>query len=288
MKDEQRKYIDAQLAKLEHYVTGVIDGTILTNQDIKLAVERYKRDRLNPIYTFRLDKLDKFFYFLSYIKINQDNQYTTFQPEPFQVFYLANIYGFYYTDTEDRRFTTSFLSIARKAGKSTLACIQALYHLAGDNALDAQVYLISDTRELANNSLKITKDLVSNSAALKKRIRNLFYSLRYKTSKTNSFIKSSTGDPEKLNSIRPNFALLDETHLFNDSQLPDMLKSGQIGIKSPLMSMTSTRGFLLNGHFQFDYEQHLKKVLRQEKEDENIFIMMFGLDSIEEINDPST
>lgn len=282
----QEQYISDQYLKLDQYVNGVQNGSIIANKQIKQAVDRYQKDLNNPLYEFRKDKLDKFFYFLYYVKLLQSNNYIQFQPEPWQVFYFANVYGFYLADTEIRRFTTSFITISRKNGKTSIAAIQSLYHLIYDGNIDAQVYFISKDRALANNGLRIAKNITKNSPALNKRTRVMQYSIKYETKATDNFMVAMPGEPDALNSIRPSFGIIDESHTFVNSDLPDMLKSGQVGVNNPLMSIISTRGYNTLGYYQYDYEQYLKQVLEGEKEDASTFIMMFGLDSEEEISKP--
>ncbi|WP_017732723.1 terminase large subunit [Nafulsella turpanensis] len=286
MTEKQKQFIQGCYTKLEGYVKDVTEGNILVNQDVLKAVQRYQRDRDSDKWQFRTDKLDKFFHFLTYIRINQEDNYVPFQPEPWQVFYFSNIYGFYYKGTDRRRFTTSFLTIARKNGKTTLAMIQSLYHLSRDGQQDAQVYVVSANSRLSGVGLDQAKNIVSHSPALKKRMRNMQYSVRFQNSKTNNFLKASTGDADSLNSIRPAAIIFDESHLYQGPELIDMGKSGQVGVNNPLCSIITTRGNNTTGWFQFDYEQYLRKVLDQEAEDESTFILMYGLHSVDEVGQP--
>ena len=282
----QEEYIQEQHKKLDQYVQDVLDGTIITNKRILQAVHRYVRDRASDKYDFRIDKLDKFFYFLTYIKINQDDKYVWFHPEPWQVFYLSSLFAFYHKGTDRRRFTTSFLCISRKNGKTTIAMLIALYGLTQDGVQDAQVYIVSATNKLANSGFDIAKNIVQHSPALKKRLRNMQYSIRYQTKETSNFLKAATGDPDSLNSIRPAVLIYDESHLYQTSDLIDMGKSGQVGVTNPQCHIITTRGNNTQGWFQYEYEKYLGKVLDQETTDESTFIMMFGLDTEEEVNQP--
>ena len=280
------KFIQQQHDKLQQFVDDVTNECFPVNQWISKAVDRYKRDILNDKYQFRKDKLDKVFSFLFYVRINQGDKYRRFYPEGWQLFYMANLYGIYRRNTNRRKYTTSFLTIARKNGKTTFAAVLALYHLVKDGVVDAQVYFVSGSKDQASIGLDYGKNIVEHSPALAKRIRVLQYSLRHKTKETNNFMKALPAEPDRLNSIRPAFLVVDETHIMPDDTLVDMGKSGQVGVTNPMLSITTTRGFNLD-YFQYEYEAYLKKVLNEEVSDEGTFIMIFGLDSEDEVEDPA-
>jgi phage terminase large subunit-like protein len=282
----REKYIQEQHAKLDKFVDDVINERFPVNQWIKKAVDRYKRDIRNDKYEYRKKEVSKVFHLLFYVRINQGDKYKRFYPEGWQIFYFANLYGIYRKKNGRRKYTTSFLSIARKNGKTTFSAVQAILHLIKGGTVDAQIYFVSGSKEMAGNGLTYGKNIVENSPALNKRIRRLQYSLQFKSKGTNNFFKTLPAEPEKLNSIRPAFGVIDETHIMPDDQLVKMMKSGQVGVRNPMMVMTTTRGFNLD-YFQYKYEKYLQKVLNQEVEDEGTFIMMFGLDDEEEVADPA-
>jgi phage terminase large subunit-like protein len=285
IREARAAYVREQYAKLDKFVDDVENEGFPVNQWIKKAVERYRRDLSDPRYEFREKELDKVFAFIFYVRINQGDKYRRFYPEGWQLFYFANLYGIYRKKNGRRKYTTSFLSIARKNGKTTFAAVQALVHLVKGGVIDSQIYFVSGSKDMAGNGLEYAKNIVEHSPALAKRVRVLQYSLRHKTKETNNFFKTLPAEPDKLNSIRPAFGVIDETHIMPDDSLVKMMKSGQVGIKNPMMGITTTRGFNLD-YFQYEYEQYLRKVLDQEAEDEGTFIMMFGLDDEEEVGNP--
>lgn len=284
-REARAAYVEKQYEGLYKFIADVKADAFPVNQWIKKAVDRWERDIANPKYEFQKEALDKVFRFLFYVRINQGDKYRRFYPEGWQLFSLANLYGIYRRKNGRRKYTTNYLTIARKNGKTTWAAVLAILHLTKGGVIDAQIYFVSGSKDMANNGLEYAKNIVEHSPALAKRVRVLQYSLRHKTKETNNFCKTLPAEPDKLNSIRPAFGVIDETHIMPDDQLVKMMKSGQVGIRNPMMGITTTRGFHLD-YFQYKYEQYLKKVLNQEVEDEGTFIMLFGLDSEEEVDNP--
>jgi phage terminase large subunit-like protein len=285
IEDQKKNYREKIYALHYSYVEGVLSGSIVVNKDIYLAVKRYLKDMNNTEYYINYSALDKFFNFLFYINIdNNKNQYIQFVPENWQAFYFFNIYGFYWkNESSKRRFIRSFLTISRKNGKSTLAIIQALYHLTKEN-INAKVYVVSESKNMSEeSSLSIAKNIISNSPALLNRVQQLQYSLRYIFNKSISTFKMLPFKPSAMNSLKPSFAIVDELHLMPDSQVVDKLASGMGATPNPLLSIIGTRGNN-STFYQYELEQVYKKVLDNKLNDESSFIMMFGQDNENEVN----
>jgi phage terminase large subunit-like protein len=141
---------------------------------------------------------------------------------------------------------------------------------------------VSGSKEMAKLGLDYCKSITINSPALNRRVDVLQYSLRYKTKKTTNILKALPAVADRLNGLRPHFCCIDELHIMKDNSLTNIIKTGQVGIKNSLTSITTTRGMNIT-YYQYQYEQYLKRVLDEEVEDDNTFIMIFSLDDESEI-----
>jgi len=283
MNEAKKQYIQEQYTKLYEY----INGDQLVCEYVAKAIDKYKTETAedNLDYYLNTEALEKFFYFLTYIKINQEDKYTAFNPESWQVFYFANVYGIYRKDTQERKYTTSFLTMAKKQGKSTIGAIQSLYHLTYDGQIDGQNYFVSNSKESAGIALNYTKAIVSNSPALKKRVKQLQYYLKHETANNRNILKVLTADANRSEGLRGAFVLLDELHTIEDSALYDSLKSATVGITNPLISIITTRGFNTN-YYQYQLEKYIKKVIDGTVTDDTIFGLIYELDNEDEITKP--
>lgn len=282
---DRSKYIDNQYKKLDQYLSDVDSGKIPTGKYVKKAIAKYRKEIKSKKYYFNKKALDRFFHFLSYVKINQEDQYRYFHPEGWQLFYFANIYGIYRKDTNERKYNTSFLTMSKKQGKSTLGAVQSIYHLTSDGQIDGQNYFVSNGKEAAKIALNYTKAITRNSPAINKRARIMQYELRFKQAKNLNVLKVLTADPEKSEGLRGAFVLIDELHTIPTSDLFDSLKSATVGITNPLISIITTRG-MNTGYYQYQLETYIKKVIDGKIEDDTIFGLIYELDSEEEIKDP--
>lgn len=283
---DKEGYIKTCIKQAHDYAYDVIDGRILSNKYIRMAADRHVKD-MNDGRLFLNDaKIEEIFGFCYYIFIDSNlGSYTRFRPEPWQCFYLLSIYGWYWVDRPHRRrFTTSFLTIARKNGKTVLAVVQCLYHLT-KGGIDQKTYVVSESLNMAEDSaLSYAKKIVENSPALNKRVENKQYNLRYTKGKSTSYFKMLPNKPEALNAIKPSFIIIDELHLMPTSEIVDKARSGMGATMNPLLCIVGTRGND-STYYQFELEQSYIKILRGELQDDSTFIMMYCLDKEEEATD---
>jgi len=102
----------------DKYCSDVLSGNIPSGVNLKNAVNRYLKDRKNG-WDFREDaveKVVKFIHKLRHFTGKHDGK--PFKLEPWQVFIVANLYGFYNKKEGTRRFQTAYFEMARKQGKA--------------------------------------------------------------------------------------------------------------------------------------------------------------------------
>lgn len=281
------EYCKTQINAAKQYAREVLDGKILVNKWIRLAVERYNRDLENPDYDLRWEEVERGFKFCSLINIKINNKYTQFAPLPYQAFILMNLLLFYYKGTDKRRFRYCFLFQARKNGKSVFAAVLGLYFLVADKELDPQTLVLASTREQASILLDYTKSIVINSKALHKKLVLMQYMIRYQAERSRGVFKVVASNHNRLDGYSPNCGILDEIHSYPDDGLFRVIKSGILARKNPMVILISTAGFNLDS-FCYDLVENCKNILNRTISDENFFAMLFTLDEGDDFNDPDT
>ena len=128
-------YADRQIEVLHDYVDGLGNGTILANKYVQLSVARYVKDlKRSDLYWDEIS-VKRVLTFFSLLITNTNNEYAQFELMPFQVFIIANMYGFKWEVNGLRRFRYSYLEMARKSGKTMFSSGLALYHLVADGVI---------------------------------------------------------------------------------------------------------------------------------------------------------
>lgn len=129
------------------YAEDVTEGRIVCGDNIKLACRRFLNDLKRPDMDFREAVVDRAIGFISTLKhFAGKSSGKNFILEDWQQFIIANIVGFYWSSGE-RRFTSSYIEVSRKNGKTALAAALCLYYLIADGEDGAEVDLAANSKE---------------------------------------------------------------------------------------------------------------------------------------------
>lgn len=141
------------------YATDILTGAIVSGKLLKLCAKRFIEDlKCGPSRGIHFDKkaaqhVVDYFATLRHSKGEWGPRVGNKTGDPFvlspwQVFILANIFGFKRADGT-RRFRRVHIEVARKNGKTTLLAGIGLYMLAYDDEPGAEVYSIATKKEQA-------------------------------------------------------------------------------------------------------------------------------------------
>lgn len=130
------------------YALDVVDGKVVCCENIKLACKRFLSDLERDDLEFREGDVDRAIAFIGTLKhFAGKSSGKPFILESWQQFIIANIIGFYWKGTDDRRFTSSYIEVSRKNGKTALAAALCLYYLIADGEDGAEVDLAANSKE---------------------------------------------------------------------------------------------------------------------------------------------
>jgi phage terminase large subunit-like protein len=197
-----------------------------------------------------------------------------------QVFLHATLFGWKKKSNGLRRFNKVFWMLPRKQGKSLAAAGIGLYMAFVDEEPGAEVYACAQTEkqamcvfEPAFAMCKINPDLVE-AFGLTLSGTNRNPTSIYKIADMSRFepVVGRASDGQS-----PHAALVDEYHEAQTSALYDSMSTGMGARRSPLLCVISTAGVDLSSPC-YDMFLNCVKVLDGELEQEDTFIMIFGID----------
>ena len=140
------------------YCEDILSEKIPACTHVKNAVKRFISDLERDDLVFREDEVQIVIDFILKLKHSTGKHADKpFILEPWQVFIIMNLYGFFWKGTTSRRFNNAYLEISRKNGKSATASALGLYHLIADGEPDAQVLMAANSKEQAKIAFDITK-----------------------------------------------------------------------------------------------------------------------------------
>jgi len=258
------------------YINKVISGTIITGKNIQLACSRFKSDLQRTDLEFRENEVDRAINFISTLKhFTGKHSGKPFILEGWQQFIIANIIGFYWKETGTRRFSSSYIEVSRKQGKTALAAALCLYYLIADNEDGAEVLLAANSKEQAKIAFDMCSSFVKGIDPKTKYF--IPYRADIKFNLTNSKLKVLAADDSKLDGFNASFGLLDEYHAAPTSKVRDVIKSSMGMRNNPHLCTITTAGF--NKSLPcYQLRTVAIEVLNAVKTDDSMFIAIFSLD----------
>ncbi len=291
IKDKVKNDFITQPAALEtarQYARDAISGAIVVGNYVRLACERFLKDldhALDRGIYFDEEAAQHavdFFGFLRHSKGIWAKRKETagFLLAPWQIFIIANLFGWYRLDTGTRRFREAHIEVARKNGKSTLLSGVGLYMLVADGEPGADIFTAATTKEQASIIFKEAFHMVDTSPFLKPRVSKSGTEkrpLNLHVESTFSKMGPLAADATNLDGLNVHCALLDELHEHPTRALYDVLNTGTGSRSQPLILAITTAGFDREG-ICWDQRTYGVKVLREITPDDNFFVFIATLD----------
>lgn len=206
------------------YADDVIQNKIVSCSNIKLACLRFQEDLNRDDLEFRESVVDRAISFISTMKhFKGKASGKKFILEPWQQFIVANIVGFYWHGTNDRRFTSSYIEVSRKNGKTALAAALCLYFLIADGEDGAEVDLAANSREQAKIAFEFCYEFAKQLDPSGKYLTSHLKGIKFNVNA--SQLKVFAADASKLDGFNASFGLIDEYHAAKNSKVRDVIKS---------------------------------------------------------------
>jgi len=178
-----------------------------------------------------------------------------------------------------RQYSTAYVEIPKKNGKSELAAGIALYCLTMDNEEGAEVYSAAATREQAAIVFRVAAQMVRNSPKLSEECRII------DSTKTilvrddpNSFYKAISADAGTQDGINPSCVVFDELHRQKNRDLWDILQFGGDTRSQPLLFAITTAGVYGESPICEEQHDHADRVLRGVDYDPTFYPVIYSLD----------
>ena len=274
------------------YATSITRGDIKACEDVKLACQRFldMAERKDAPYEFVPSKVEhvlKFVKFCKHIKGPDAGQ--PIELQPFQVLWLAGIYGFRAKSDHSRRWVTDvILFVPRKSGKTTLASIVAAYELQFGEA-GAEVFTLATSREQASICFDSSKAIIEGMDAQLKSRYQLYRSEIKKTGDSTSTYRALSRENRKTGDGKnPSVAMIDEAAQIIERTNIEVLHSGMGARKNPLRIYLTTASFTKETKFHEDLS-HFRQVLRGAAEDTyKWFGLLYSIDPGDQWTDKET
>lgn len=244
------------------YAEDVVSGKIIKGNN-KRECERFLNDLKRDDIELRCDYPDmliklvqKLFVHQKGQSLNGDNlKNTPFLLQPFQMFIVYNLLGWYYTGTNERRFKEAFIMIPRKNGKTLLIAALALGIGIIERAAGSTIYIVAAALKQAREAFD---DIVYTL-----RYRQLIDEFRLRDNNNEHsiqkefydederpigslLIEALASNPDAQDSFNCNIAIADEIHAFKKPAQYNRFKEAMKAFTNKLMFGITTAGDNIN------------------------------------------
>lgn len=261
-------------------------------EDARLAFKRHIDDlarskKNDPDFPYRFDeeKAEDIIELANKLTIAEGEGNEQFTCAGFQEFILGSLFGWVHKETGKRRFTDSYVQVARQQGKSVLNAILGIKCCNFDNYNYGQIYCTATKADQARIVLKEIIKFINADNDLKELFDIKDYKSEITGKITSTVIRALGRDTHTIDGFRPYLGIVDEYHAHKDNQMYKLLKGGTRKLKQSLISVITTAGFNLNAPC-YDLYKYCRRVLRGIDVNERQFIYIAQMDEKDDIWDP--
>ena len=267
----------------DKYASDVVAGKIVAGKWIVLACQKHLDDlksQKEESFKFYFDssaaeKAIRFVELMPHTKGKWAMEKKTLILEPWQKFFVANIFGWMRKGADLRRYRRALLWVPRKNGKSALAAAIGLYMLTADGEYGAEVYSGATTEKQAGEVFRPAQMMARKTPDLCNAFGVEVNASNMNIAETGSKFEPIIGNPGDGSS--PHCGIVDEYHEHKDDRMVDTIETGMGARDQPLLLMLTTAGDNISGPC-YSMQLDSQKMLEGAVKDETTFALIYGID----------
>lgn len=277
------------------YAKDVVEGKSIIGKEVVLACQRF----LDDMELFDLHEKEPDFVIGIVEKLmvhkqgeSLDGKSLVNKPlilQPWQVFIIYNLVGFYIKGTDERRFKEAFIYVPRKNGKTMMIAALAFGLAILERKSGSKIYMVAASLKQAQQSfediiytLKYQK-LIQN---FRVRNNNAEHSIQYEFINESGepdgsiYIEALAANPDSQDSFNCNIAIADEIHAFKKAAQYNRFKEAMKAYTNKLMIGITTAGDNMNS-FCYRRLEYAVKVVNGTVKDDTLFAFVSRADQDE-------
>ena len=287
------------IAVADEYARTIAAGEKVAGREIVLACQRYLNDLERDDIELRPRDPNIVCSIMEGFFVHQQGEDMHGRPlrgqpfllQPWQVFCIVNLLGWYYTGTDERRFTEGWIQVARKNGKTSF--IAALAFAVGilQRASGSKAYLVANALKQALEAFNFLKFNINYKQLDKdpdvRLLDNSFnhsidYQFRDEEGRPDGMlsIHALASNPDSQDSFNCNFAIADEVAAYKKPAQYNRFKEAMKAYRNKLMVGITTAGDNANS-FGYRRMEYGIKVVEGTVKDDSLFVMIARADQDE-------
>lgn len=209
--------------------------------------------------------------------------------QPWQIFIVYNLVGFYFKGTNERRYKEAFIFVPRKNGKTLFVAGLAWGLAILERASGSKIYIVANSQKQSQQSFEDILYMLSVRGLVEKfRIRNnnAEHSMSYEFKDASGrpcgsiYIEALASNPDSQDSFNCNVAIADEIHAFRKASQYNRFKEAMKAYTNKLMIGITTAGDNMNS-FCYRRLDYAVKILNGTVKDDSLFCFVSRADQNE-------
>ena len=277
----------------EKFADDVLSGKKIAGKEIILACERFKKDLQREDLELRTTDPDFAINIMQNILVHQQGEDLDGNPlqgkpfilEPWQVFVVYNLLGFFYKGTNKRRYKEAFIEVARKNGKTSLVASLAFAVSILMRKSGSKTYVVASAlRQTLEAFHFITFSLhyrgLDNKMVIKD--NSFEHTIKYLFGNNDGSMEivAMPTNPDAQDSFNCNFVIADEVASYKRPAQYNRFKEATSAYENSLVIGITTASDNING-FGYAHQEYCAKVVQGLVEDDRIFVFMARADQDE-------
>lgn len=279
------------------YAKDVVAGVIIAGREVVQACQRFLDDLERPDLTLRTKEPDFVIGIIEKLMVHNQGEdlngrsliNTPLLLQPWQIFVVYNLIGFYRKGTSERRFKEAFIFVPRKNGKTLFIAALAFGIALLERKSGSKVYVVAASMKQACQSFDDILFTLRYHGIIKEfRVRNnnAEHSMAYEFLDDQGdvcgslYIEALASNPDVQDSFNCNVAIADEIHAFKKASQYNRFKEAMKTYTNKLMIGITTAGDNINS-FCYRRLQYGVKVVSGQVKDDSLFVFIARADQNE-------
>lgn len=276
------------------YAEDVVSGKRIEGAEIIMACERFLYDLTREELELRMKDPNAICSIIEGFFVHQQGEDMQGQPllgrpfllQPWQVFAVVNLFGFYWKDSDLRRYKEAFIMVARKNGKTDFVAALAFAVGILQRRSGSKIYIVANALKQTMEAFGFLKFNIEYKD-LGDDFRILDNSFNHSIEKTFHdeegeiegmlSIHALASNPDSQDSFNCNFAIADEVAAYKKAAQYNRFKEAMKAYRNKMIIGITTAGDNAN-NFGYHRMENAIKVVNGTVKDDALFVMVARAD----------
>ncbi|RDW17653.1 terminase [Oceanobacillus arenosus] len=276
------------------YANSIVEGRKIANKETIQMCQRFLDDLENPEYEFKPKDAEFVIGIIQKTFVHDKGEKLDGTPlrglpfilEPWQMFIIYNLLGFFIKGTIIRRYKEAFIYLPRKNGKTRFVAALSWALALLERRSGSTIYIVGAALRQAKQAfdfINFNLNQMGEADNFRVLANNQESSISGDLGDGSLHIEALAANPDKQDSLNCNIAIADELHAYKKATQYNVIKEAMKAYTNKLMIGITTAGDNQNS-FCYNRLVYCQKILSRSVKDEAYFVFIAKADEDAEGN----